>query len=172
MRAGICSLTLLCGLAIPAVPCLSAVDTEAEKTAIRAVLEEEKAGFFARDAAKMADTWVHGPAVMKLYVTEKGETRFVGWDAVSAHDKQNVAGHDADLSQLKVEFSDYHITVSDHGAWAVLKATWVGSYKGEKIDIVQTRVNVLEKVDGKWKFVLMAIYNLPPKPTEAKPGKP
>jgi hypothetical protein len=56
--------------------------------------------------------------------------------------------------------------LDDEAAWVMCEALWEGVYQGNPMNMVQTRINILEKTDGKWKYALMAIYN---QPQEIKP---
>jgi hypothetical protein len=51
--------------------------------------------------------------------------------------------------------------LDDEAAWVMCEALWEGTYQGNPMNMVQTRINILEKTGGKWKFTLMAIYNQP-----------
>ena len=58
-------------------------DLERDKEAIRAVLEKEKQGYFARDFETIASTWVQTPSSVKLFMSAQGETDFLGWAKIS-----------------------------------------------------------------------------------------
>jgi hypothetical protein len=145
------------------ISCEEKIDVTKEKEAIKAVFEEEKIGFLNQDYARMAETWIQEPSSIKIFMTDKGQTKFDGWDAVSKEDQSGTKDNSWDRKLVTVSFTNYQIDVMNTSAWVMCETHWNGIYKNDTINVVQTRINVLKKVDGKWKFALMAIYNLPTK---------
>ena len=142
--------------------CEEKMDIEKEKEAIKAVFEQEKDGFFAQDLNAMAETWVQEPSSVKIFMSAEGQTKFEGWDAISKKSREEVADTTWDRKQFTVTFKDYQINIlDDESAWVMCNALWEGTYQGAPMKTVQTRIQVLEKTDGKWKFALMALYNQP-----------
>lgn len=142
--------------------CEEKIDVENEKDAIKAVFEQEKAGFFNGDVEAMAETWIHEPSSVKIYMLHNGQRKFEGWDAIKKHDEENVADTTWDRKQFIVTFRDFKIELlDDDAAWVMCETHWDGNENNEPIKLIQTRINVLKKDQGKWKFALMAIYNQP-----------
>jgi hypothetical protein len=152
-------ITLIFAAAIPLL-CHAADDIQKEKEAIKAVIEEEKAGFLALDDARMAATWIQQPSSMKLYVSQGKQTRIDGWDAIKADDQDYLKRRRANADRPQVEFSNYRITVTGDSAWVVCDARWEGISEGAPFTGTQSRVNVLQKENGRWKIALMAISQL------------
>jgi hypothetical protein len=142
--------------------CEEKIDIEKEKEAIKAVFELEKEGFFSQNAEAMAETWIQEPSSVKIYMPDNGHSKFTGWDAIKKHDEANVADTAWDRSKLTLTFRDFEIELlSDDAAWVMCEAHWVGVENDPPMEFNQTRINVLRKDQGKWKFTLMAIYNNP-----------
>jgi hypothetical protein len=142
--------------------CEKKIDIEKEKEAIKAVFEQEKDGFFAQNLETMAETWRQKPSSVKIFMSAEGQTKFEGWDAISKHSREEVADTTLDRKLITVTFKDYQINIiDDESAWVMCNALWEGTYQGAPIKMVQTRIQVLEKTDGKWKFALMALYSQP-----------
>jgi len=142
--------------------CEEKIDIEKEKEAIKAVFEQEKDGFFAQDLEAMAETWIQEPSSVKMYMSAEGQTKFEGWEAINKNSREEVADTTWDRKLVTVTFKDYQINIlDDESAWVMCNALWEGTNQGAPMQIVQTRIQVLEKTDGKWKFALMALYNQP-----------
>jgi hypothetical protein len=141
--------------------CKPTVDIEKEKEAIKAVFEAEKEGYFSQDASRMAETWVKDPSSVKLYMGKTGQQLFNGWDAVSKHDQSIVKDTTWNRKLITANYLDFQIDIIGDAAWVLSKAHFGGIMGTDTISLEQTRLNVLKKVDGKWKFSLMAIYNIP-----------
>lgn len=143
--------------------CQEKIDTAKEEAAIKAVFEEEKDAFFSQDAARMAETWIQEPSSVKIYMTDKGQTKSDGWSAISKHDQENIKDNSWDRKLVKLVFSDFQINVRNTNAWVMCAAKWDGIFRSDTLSSSQTRINILKKVSGKWKFELMAIYQIPGK---------
>lgn len=142
--------------------CEEKIDIEKEKEAIKAVFEQEKNGFFAQDLDVMAETWIQEPSSVKMFMSAEGQTKFEGWDAISKNSREQVADTTWDRKLIIVTFKDYQINIlDDESAWVMCSALWESTYQGAPMKMVQTRIQVLEKTEGKWKFALMALYNQP-----------
>jgi ketosteroid isomerase-like protein len=142
--------------------CKEKIDIEKEKEAIKAVFEQEKEGFFARDFDAMAETWIQEPSSVKIFMSAEGQTKFEGWDAISKNSRQDVADTTWDSKQVTLTFKNYQINIlDDESAWVMCDALWEGTYQNAPMSSTQTRILVLKKTDGKWKFALMALYNQP-----------
>ena len=156
------------GLALLFSSCQRKVDVVKEKEAIRAVIDAEKQGYFDKDLGKMASTWVQGPSSVKIFMFQKGETDLFGWDKISESSREEIAKIDSNYKNIHLEFSDFQFNIYESSAWAVFKAKWNWTYKEEQKNVEQTRIMAFEKVEGKWKTTLMAIYNVPAEKEEAQ----
>lgn len=142
--------------------CEEKIDVEKEKNAIKAVLEQEKSGFFNKDAEAMAETWIQEPSSVKIYMLGDGQKKFTGWDAIRKHDEENLADTTWDRTKYTLTFRDYKIDLlDDEAAWVMCEAHWSGVENDVPTESIQTRINILRKDQGKWRFALMAIYNQP-----------
>jgi hypothetical protein len=155
--------TLLLLVFITGTSCNEKTDPEKEKEAIKALIEQEKDGFFSQNFSLMAETWVQEPSSVKIYFnSSKGLLKIEGWDAISQHDQNNLADTTLDRQTVNLSFRNFQINLlSEESAWVMHEAVWEGMNQGNPVYQVQTRINVLEKVDGNWKFSLMSIYNQP-----------
>jgi hypothetical protein len=148
--------------------CQTKVDPEKEKEAIKAVLEQEKKAYFDKNFDMMAATWVQKPSSVKMYMMQEGETDLFGWIKISERDKQDISKERSEYKNIQLEFTDFQINVYETNAWAIFKAKWNWTYKDTPGRMEQTRIMAFEKVEGKWRIALMAIYNVPTEKEQAQ----
>jgi hypothetical protein len=155
--------TLMTLLFMVGTSCQVKIDNTKEEEAIKAVFENEKAAFFNQDKAGISDCWVQDDKSKKIWLSDKGVEMIEGWEKINASIDKEVSDTTWNRKLMTCTFSDYQIDVMDNSAWVTNKSNWKGTFNGKEMDASQTRIQVLKKVDGKWKFALMAIYNLPMK---------
>jgi hypothetical protein len=156
------------GLALFFSSCHHKVDIEKEKEAIKAVIEAEKQGYFDKNLEKMAATWVQKSSSVKMFMSQVGEVDLFGWAKISERSKEEIAAIDSSYRNIHLEFSDFQFNIYESSAWAIFKARWNWFYKEEQKKLEQTRIMAFEKVEGKWKITLMAIYAVPIEKEEAQ----
>lgn len=136
-------------------------DLEKDKEAIKAVLEKEKKGYFAKDFETIASTWVQEPSSVKLFMSAQGEAAFFGWAKISEGTRKELADDHSDYKDMRVEFSDFQFNIYESNAWVIFRSKWDWTSKNEHQKVEQTRIMAFERVRGEWKIKLMAIYNVP-----------
>lgn len=141
--------------------CEEKIDVAKEEAAIKAAYEAEKTAYLKQDAVAMAEFWVQDACSQKIWYSGKDENAIVGWENIDASQQKEVADNTWDRSLMTCTFSDYKIDIMDESAWIYNKTNWKGTFKGQPADMNQSRIAVMKKVNGKWKFALMAIYNYP-----------
>jgi hypothetical protein len=102
---------------------------------------------------------------MKYWFTSKGPTKIDGWDNINASQKKESEDTTWDRKQVKATFSNYQIEIMGESAWVFYEATWEGIFRGDTMILKQNRIVVMKKVDGKWKYSLHSIFQIP----KAKP---
>ena len=137
--------------------CQERIDIDKEKEAIKAVIEAEKEAYYSCDYPRIAETWIQDPSSYKIYLNQNGNSIFESWEAISKHDQQNVQDTSWDRSQLKMDFSNYRINIIENTAWVLFDCYNNGINQGDTISILNTRIYVLRKVEGRWRFSLMAM---------------
>lgn len=146
--------TLLTGM----LSCSTSVNLEVEKEAIKAVIEEEKDGYLARDLERIRNTWTQDTASRKFCFSEKGMTYLNGWEMI---DNDHITCSESEMwdnvEDLSVVFSDYEFNIYGNTALVFLKSSWSGISYGRELNTVQKRILHLVKADGVWKLDLMAI---------------
>jgi hypothetical protein len=157
---------ILIGLALCLPSCQPRVDVDKERDAIKAVIEEEKNGYFDKSLERMAATWVQKSSSVKMFTSQEGELDLFGWAKINEQSKKEIAGMDPEVKNIHVDFSDFQFNIYQSSAWAIFKAKWNWTYKEEQQKLEQTRIMAFEKTDGKWKITLMAIYAVPTERTE------
>jgi hypothetical protein len=156
------SFILLCPLLIGICSCTAPVNVDKEKEAIKAVIQEEKDGYFARDTARLAETWVQDSSARKIYFSADGMVYLDGWNKVNEDHKANLESEMWDnAGDLKAEFSDFEFNIYGKTALVFCNTTWTGMLYGKELNAVQKRILHFVKVNGKWKYDLMAIYRIP-----------
>jgi ketosteroid isomerase-like protein len=141
--------------------CEEKIDIAKEEAAIKAVYEFEKTAFLKQDAAAMAEYWVQDAASQKIWYSTTGANAIIGWENINVSQQKEVADTTWDRTLMICTFSDYQIDIMDESAWITNKTNWKGTFKGQSADMNQSRIAVMKKVNGIWKFALMAIYNYP-----------
>ncbi len=141
--------------------CNTTVNLEKEKEAIKAVIEEEKDGFFARDAARMDETWVRDSSARKISFSSGGMKYYNGWKEVN---EEHMAGTESEMwdqvENLNAEFSDFEFNIYGNTALVFCNTTWTGMLDGEEMHGMQKRILHFVKVNGKWKYDLMAMASI------------
>jgi ketosteroid isomerase-like protein len=132
-----------------------------EEAAIKAVFEAEKAAYFKQDYAGMGEFWVKEPTTMKYWLGSKGSTKIVGWENINESQKKETEDNSWDRKQMTATFSNYQINIMGNSAWIFCETNWEGKVKGEAFNLKQERIVVMKKMDGKWKFSLYSIFQLP-----------
>jgi ketosteroid isomerase-like protein len=141
--------------------CEEKIDVAKEETAIKTAYEAEKDAFMKQDAAAMAEFWVQDASSQKIWFSTTGGNVISGWENINASQQKEVADNSWDRSLMTCTFSDYQINILDESAWITNKTNWKGTFNGQQADMNQLRIAVMKKVNGIWKFALMAIYNFP-----------
>lgn len=152
---------LLSSTALLFSTCQPKVDTEKEKEAIKSVFEQEKSAFFNQDYVAIGETWVKESSSAKIFMDENGQTRFEGWENINASIKKETEDTSWNRKLVKANFLNYKIDVMDKSAWVMCDTHWEGIFRGDTMSVDQSRICILKKVDDKWRFALMAIYNIP-----------
>ena len=137
------------------ISCQEKLDIEKEKEAIKAVVEQEKDGFFEKDINKIESTWVHDLTARKIYMFPDEYHYFNGWSEINLHDKENIESQD--IESLNLIFSDFEFNLYGKNALVFCNANWSGIYMGREFEEVQHRILHFIKVNGEWKYDLMAM---------------
>jgi ketosteroid isomerase-like protein len=141
--------------------CQQKVDVAREEAAIKEVFEAEKTAFFNQDIEGIEKFWVQDEKSKKIWLSAKGVEMIEGWGNINSSILKEVADTSWNRKLMTCSFSEYQIDVMGNSAWVTNKTNWKGTFKGQAMDANQSRISVLKKSDGNWKFALMAIYNFP-----------
>jgi ketosteroid isomerase-like protein len=141
--------------------CEEKIDVAKEEAAIKAVFEADKDAYMKQDNAAMSKCWVQDASSKKIWFTAKGENILNGWENINLSQQKEIADTTWDRKQMNCTFSEYQIDIMGNSAWVTSKTNWKGSHRGEPMEAKQSRIMVMKKIDGNWKFALMAIYNFP-----------
>ena len=141
--------------------CEEKIDVAKEEAAIKAVFEDEKNAYLKQDAAAMAEFWVQDVTSQKIWYSGKDENAIVGWENINTSHQKEVADNSWDRSLMTCTFSGFQIDIMDESAWITSKTNWKGTMNDKPFEANQSRIVVMKKLDGNWKFALMAIYNFP-----------
>jgi hypothetical protein len=145
-----------------AYSCSPSLDAEKEMEAIKALVQHEKEAYFERDAEKSGKPWIHDEHSRKIFFSPDGVNYLNGWEAVDLDYQESASAEMWDqVENLDVEFSDYEFNFYDNTAMVFCTSTWTGKYRGEEVNLVQNRILHLVRINGNWKFDLMAIYRVP-----------
>lgn len=148
--------------------CEKKIDIEKEKEAIKALFEEDKAAYFNQDYNGMGECWAKEPSSTKIWISSGGLSKIDGWENINDSQKKETEDNSWDRKQVKATFSNYQIDVVDESAWVFCETSWEGILGSDTINSKQNRIVVLKRLDGKWKFAMVAIYQIP----KAQPSNP
>ena len=135
--------------------CKEKVDIGKEKEAIKAVIEQEKDGYFEKDINKIESTWVQDATARKIYLIPDEYSYFNGWSEVNLHDRENLNSQASD--SLNLTFDDFEFNIYRNTALVFCNTKWSGIYEGNEFEGVQHRILHFIKVNGQWKYDLMAM---------------
>ena len=156
------SLSVLFVIALfTSLPLKGQIDNAKEEAAIKAVFEADRASYLKQDYVGMGEFWVKEPTTMKYWLSPEGSTKIIGWENVNASQKKETEDNSWDRKQVTATFSNYQINIMGNSAWIFCETNWVGLMKGEKFNLKQERIVVMKKVEGKWKFSLYGIFQIP-----------
>jgi hypothetical protein len=142
--------------------CQKTLDPKIEEEAIKAVIEEEKDAYLARDANRQSETWIQNENSRKLFCRNDRLDFMNGFNEIDANHKEDTESEMWDQTEdVNAIFSDYSFNFYNHTALVTCTTTWTGKYKGEELEGKQMRILHFVKTDGEWKYDLMAIYNIP-----------
>lgn len=142
------SIALLLGCTAQVEP----VDLEAEKSAVKEIVDQMAQAMEAEDMETFSNRIAHDPDMVN-FGTDAAE-RWVGWDALKASVEQQFAA----FENGKVSTRDQVIKVHSSGqvAWLSEIMDWSVESQGQRVDLNGLRLTgVLEKRNGKWLFVQM-----------------
>ena len=143
--------------------CQEKIDIETEKEAIKAVIEEELAAYVDRDFSRVEATWVHESTSRDYFMTSTGIFKRIGWSVIAKADKEHIEDEDYwdDRENYNGEHSNFDIVVHGNTALAFHNTKFSGKYLGEEFINEQERIVHMVKVEGEWKFDLLAMYQIP-----------
>jgi ketosteroid isomerase-like protein len=141
---GICAFLL-----VVAAACREEQRTEADKTAIKAVLDSYITSIENEDIGLYGRIFVHDSAMVNF--GSAATQRIVGWDAL----RKVIEAQNALLSGTKITQSDVTINVSPDGrfAWATSMWNLKATIGAQAIELPVRCTWILEKPDKDWKIV-------------------
>jgi len=144
VSAAVCTL-----LFVVVAGCRDAGRIEADKTAVKAVLDSYITSIENEDIQLYADIFVHDPDMVN-FGTEASQ-RIVGWDVL----KRAIEDQNAALSGTKITQTDVTVNVSPEGrfAWATSLWSFKATMQAQAIDLPVRCTWVLEKRNNKWGIV-------------------
>ena len=148
--------------------CQQTLDPNIEEEAIKAVIEEEKDAYLARDATRQSETWIQDGNSRKLFCKIDGLDLMNGFNEIDANHKEDAESEMWNQTEdVNAIFSDFTFNFYHHTALVTCTTTWTGKFKGEELEGKQKRILHFVKTDGKWEYDLMAIYNIPEETKES-----
>lgn len=120
----------------------STSNSEKEKAAVIAAIEEETAAYYAADLDRWTDSYVQNPTNVQLSAGNYGYNSFFGWENISSGVDVWFPVESMENNEVKTPLM---VKVYDNSAWIVFKNK---PLQGESLVTC-----FLEKQDGKWKIV-------------------
>ena len=141
----------------------TAVDIEAEKEAIKAVIFGETQAWVDRDMAKFNSFYVQDAYQTRVMATCDTSSITHGWDSLSKQ-MNNINWTGVENVKFSKDFVD--IKVMDNTAWAIYKEKQNADVNGKAMENHLLLTMVLEKKEGNWKISCLSIYYWPAKEGE------
>lgn len=134
---------------------------QADKEAIKAVIEKETTSFHNVNRKDWDDAWMHEQYVYWSYSDSTGTNFLEGWNAISKYFDEYFK------TQVPIRVIDvtHNASVTINRTWKEIRIYGNGAFvrydqqvKDNKIHFDETsQVRVLEKKDGKWKVVCVSV---------------
>jgi hypothetical protein len=135
--------------------CEEKIDIEKEKEAIKAVIEEESASYYASNFERWSATHLQDSTAIRISASKSGTGFSSGWETISSNMKQTILNK----RELVKEVKNFHrIKIYGESAWAVYDNVYLNN-KGESTG-KQLVTNFFEKHDGTWKIVLRDVITV------------
>ena len=150
----------------------AAIDFEAEKAAIQAVIAEETEAYYRQDFEAWKSTYLDSPAFRKYGYWEGYPEKVVFYNGFESLAKEKKAQFDADatLWQGSVEERENeNIRISGDMAWFTFEQY---SYEKDTRKLLgkSLETRILEKQDGRWKIAYLGYHYFPEEtPAETAP---
>ena len=141
---------LLAIVLLAGASCQEKIDIEKEKAAIIAVIEEETNAYLDRDFDRQNECFIQDETAVGILAGKDG--LYDGWEIISAAYK-SIYENSPEPTNLMVKNENYKIKVYRDCAWAVYD-----EYNVDENDSISNGprcIRFLEKVDDKWKIVLI-----------------
>jgi len=146
--------TIFALVLIAGTSCEQQVDIEKEKEAILAVITEETQAYCDKDFERFAACYVQDETNIRLLGGENEKMSYtVGWEKVGASFKELFENDPVPVQNNEVK-KNFQFHIYKDCAWVVFEEEGyndAGELTGKGIG-----TNILEKVDGKWKFVYLS----------------
>ena len=173
--------TLIAFSLLAGASCQEKIDTEKEKEAIKAVIEQSFAAYHEADYDQVVDTWVHEPYVLTSYASKNNQVQIKGWQELDEFFKQHASNYDSiqmagNWKYVSFENWDYTIRVYQQCAWASFNSKFIFTWQEANIDRESLHVSFLERHEGEWKIIyidwvdLYSYENAKEKSTEEESG--
>ena len=141
---------LLAIVLLAGASCQEKIDIEKEKAAIIAVIEEETNAYLDRDFDRQNECFIQDETAVGILAGKDG--LYDGWEIISAAYK-SIYENSPEPTNLMVKNENYKIKVYRDCAWAVYDEYTVD--ENDSISSGPRCIKFLEKVDDKWKIVLL-----------------
>ena len=126
------------------------VDPETEREAVIAVIEEEKAAFYAADIDRIAATWVQDESARKLVIKGEEQYETTGIENILEGDRKALNREIDGKTRWESGYQNYEIDLKGESAEAKF-ISWHRASTAEGIKETRfRRVAQLEKRKGKW----------------------
>lgn len=133
--------------------CKQKVDVEADKEAIKTVINSETQAWIDKNPEKMKEFYIHDSSQTRVNIQDSVFTIATGWDKRSvAIDTLAKYADWVGVEEFRVKKEFLEIKVMNDAAWAILKETQNMVYNGSPATSVAIIYVVLEKVKNEWKI--------------------
>lgn len=135
--------------------CDQTVDVEAEKAAIRQVIEKAFKDYWDNDYEAWANSTVQGPNTHAYWASKGGYGEQLGWDVISAYHKKVIderIERNADFSEVVHMFENFDYRIWKDAALVTFDYHWKRNKDNDPEYLPWKMFHVFEKTQDGWKY--------------------
>ncbi|UCG28874.1 MAG: hypothetical protein JSV24_05805 [Bacteroidales bacterium] len=147
-------------LFLPFFGCQEKVDPETEEEAIKSVIIEETDAFWKQDLVRLLTTLSQDDDAVYISIGSNGYQEMIGWDKNYAYYKKASTEDWSDYTEMKVDRSNWKITICGESAFAIYNQIMSFKLNDEPMETMSKEMRMLKKMKGEWKITLVQWIDL------------
>lgn len=141
--------------------CARRQDTNAEETAIVALLNEESQRAIEGDIDGLLSLYVQDEKNARLSITKNVSAMIAGWDAIRAHQMNLLKSDWMGWEEKKFSKENLWVKVNGDNAWAICDNIWWWREGDQRKQFQNIQITICEKHHGRWQIAFQAFVRDP-----------